>query len=32
MESVIVPVYKQGDRTDLSNYSGYYCYQVHKKF
>jgi hypothetical protein len=28
---VIVPMYKKGDKTACSNYTGIYCYNVHTK-
>jgi hypothetical protein len=30
-ESIIVPVYKKGDKIDCSNYLGYHCYHLHNK-
>jgi hypothetical protein len=31
-ESIIVPIYKKGDKTDCTNYQGYRCYQLHATF
>jgi len=31
-ESVIVPIYKKGDKTDFSNYKAYHFCQLHTKF
>jgi hypothetical protein len=31
-ESIIVPIHKKSDKTDCSNYRGYYYYQAHIKF
>jgi hypothetical protein len=31
-ESITVHIYKNGDKTDCSNYKGYQCYQLHTKF
>jgi hypothetical protein len=31
-ESIIVPVHKNGDKTDRNNYHGHHCYQLHTEF
>jgi hypothetical protein len=31
-ESILVPIHKKGDKTDLLIIMGYHCYQLHTKF